>query len=351
MDPIQLIQMQRQGAQWGQGVMGEFAHNLRMKALMQRFAESGVRDQAGFMSFVKQNGLSPQEAMELAGMSKSVQSSLTPTNRYSSASGIGIYDQGTGQVVVPDTRGAGYGTAGSSIYDKATGKVVGQGYTGADYYRVNKDGSIESIKSRSQAEENMLEARGYTRGTYRAKPVGESSGGTIKTWILPSGRLWHAPSNQMPPSGSRPYSEAGELEKRMLVAGEVSALELEKRQTLREIDSRKKLLDLDIYKSQKAEIPELKSHIDDINYRLNELRNKGNDLNRPSSGPSPSDQDTPTSNQDQEGPDFSTLPDPSSVKPNTRMVWEPTGEVFVSDGVMWVSETQAKQRERIKAGK
>jgi len=268
-----------------------FMDKLRMQGITQRFMSSGIRSPEQFGQFARANHLSPMEANTLLQLVDSQKTAFTqpaPVMPYAS-SPSGIFDKRSGNVVHagPDEYIASSGT----IYNKTKGKVAHSDYGAMDYFKTNEDGSIVSRKAYSEAEATLMERAGFQRGSYREKAIGAGSNGgepnAIKTWITPDGRLFNAPNNVAPPAGSRPYSEASNLEQRMLTAQEISSIRDGRRTARRELDKLKSLPNVDFYKSQKERIPELEAEIKDYNDREKEIMSSGNDMNLPPPTPPP----------------------------------------------------------------
>jgi len=309
---IALLGMQQQGKQQGMQAMQAFAEKMRLQSLMQKFAQANVSSPEDFKSFVAENGVNPQEAQGLLQIMSSSRAAFkpdVPPNIYSS-SPQGIYNQQTGAVVSPTAPKptVQYGSAGNSVYNKFTGDVVHEKFTPVDYYKVNDDGSVVSRKANNALEAKKFENLGFERGSYRDKALGSptpsSTTKPIKTWVLPEvdedgnqrtpeQRLWHAPSDRTPPAGAKPYSEAGELEKRLLTSQELISIRSDKKSVRRELDKAISLPEnISIYKPYKDRIPALRAELKDLTEREQAILSGGNDLNPPSSSSPPSPQIT-----------------------------------------------------------
>lgn len=297
MSAVDLLKLQLAGEQRGRGMLSDFAANMRMKQLIG--AASGVSSAEEFRQFAADNNLDPQEVATLAAIIGAQRKAFTPIQQPTY-----------------------YSSAGTTIYDKRTGRPtydVSQ-YKPTDWYRVNKDGSVESRSAKSGAEANVFESQGFRRGKYRQRPEGGSTGKPIKTWVV-NGRLWHAPSDVMPPKGAKPWSQAGELERRLLIGQELTNLRTEKNRVRRELDRIIALPDgVSIYKPQKDRIPELREELADISARQNSLLGHGNQYN--------------TDNQPVADP--AILGGFNAAEHNGRVLTNPdTGERRKSNGKVW----------------
>lgn len=323
MGAVDLLRMQLGGRDRGDQVLQDFARKSRFDTLAYRMHQENVDSPDRFRDFIVRNQVRPEEAQGLMQMIQARNSTFPgppppPAPKGYSSSPLGIYSQDTGDVVHP----APSPPTPAEKYDKT------------DWYRRGKDGSIETRTANSGAEASLFEQQGFVRGKFRAEPEGSSGGAegnVIKTWILPSGKLFHAPSNVPPPSGARPWSDASSLEHRMLVGQELVSIRSEKRQARRELDQIQSLPEIEFYKPQKARIPSLKSELEDLNYREQELLGKGNDFSPRAPSPESSASGVPTLG----GFNASDHAGRVLVNPDT-------GERMKSDGKVWAPVEEEK---------
>jgi hypothetical protein len=295
------LALAQQKGKWGAvNTIQDFAKNIRMRRLVTDFMREDVSSPQQFNAFAARNSMSGPEAASLLQLVKAQKDAYpAPPQQKFASSPLGIYNVGTGDITHPAP-------------DK---------FTPTDYYRVNDDGSVESRKANTPAESAMWEKQGFKRGSYRKLPLGSSTNepNTIKTWIKEDGSLWHAPSNVKPPKGARPFSEAGELEKRLLIGQELTSIRNDKRQVRRELDRIMSLPDnIDFYKPQKDRIPSLKQELDDLNQREEELLEGGNSMS----------QKMPSEVESIAGYN-------ASKHPGKKLTNSDTGQTYVSDGKVW----------------
>lgn len=96
----------------------------------------------------------------------------------------------------------------------------------------------------------------------------------VKTWITPTKEVVHLPNNVLPPKGSKPYSTAGELEKRLTKTQELTSIRQDKATLKREINQIRGLPNLKVYQVQKARLPLLEDELQDLIAREKELLGK-----------------------------------------------------------------------------
>jgi len=140
----------------------------RMKKLGRVFMESGDFSPQGLMRFAQENGMDDVQMQNLVGMvvqfkkleklNTPEKTAYSPRELYSVEDGritktAKVYSQAEEDAA----RGRGY------THEKPTQVEPGK-YTPANFYEVLEDGSRVNYKSRSKAEENLFETRGFKRG-------------------------------------------------------------------------------------------------------------------------------------------------------------------------------------------